>query len=401
MEYCSPQKQGLSLVFVLGIVAMLPPLAIDMYLPAFLSISQDLKVSQSDVQNTLTLFTLGFAVGQVLWGPLADSFGRKFPIVLGTALFAFIALLLTQVEHIGSFITLRFFQGFFGAAPAVTLGALLRDCFDKARLSKVMSLIMLVSILAPMIAPLLGGYLTVYFHWHAIFYLLATVGILSCILVTFRIPETLAFEHKVPFSLKKTIKNFRYLISQPITVGYILATAFALAGMFAFLTAGSIVYIEIYGVSVEHFGYFFFLNIGTMMLFTLFNAKFIHRLGAERMLQLGLKIQTTAGLWLLLVGMTNLGFWPMAIGVAVFIGVMSIISANAFTSILAHYPELAGTANSLTGMLRFMIAGFVGIIVTLLPTDSAIPMLFTMCLCAVFGAVGYYFLSYRQLRITQ
>ncbi len=152
---------------ILGMMAMLPPLAIDMYLPSFLDIARDLQVSQEKVQTTLAVFTFGFAVGQLFWGPMADSFGRKPIILFGLTGSALAAYFLTQVMTIENFYLLRLIQGLCAAAPAVVLGALVRDLFDRNMFAQMMSVIMIISMLAPLLAPILGGYIAKYFHWHS------------------------------------------------------------------------------------------------------------------------------------------------------------------------------------------------------------------------------------------
>lgn len=397
-QHSSAQQQA-SFVFilVLGILAMLPPLAIDMYLPSFLDIAQDLQVNPERVQNTLALFTLGFALGQLLWGPIADSFGRKPAILIGTFVSATIALILTQVASIEHFLGLRFVQGLFASAPAVVLGALLRDLFSKNYFSKMMSLIMLISMLAPLLAPFLGGYIAKFFHWHAVFYVLAFMGFLSCLLVLIRIPETLPSEKRVVFNLSGIVRNFRSLVQVKAVVGYVLCGAFSFAGMFCFLTSGSIVYIDIYGIASEHFGYFFIMNMSMMILFTSINSRMVMKVGAEKMLRFGLSVQFIAGTWLLLVAIFDLGFWPMALGIACYIGMLSTIGSNAMASILEQFPQYAGTANSLVGTIRFGTGALVGFLLSLLPIYSAKPMLLFMFFCVLIGVTSYYFLTYRSI----
>lgn len=390
-------KKSPIFVLILGILAMLPPLAIDMYLPSFLDIARDLSVNSERVQNTLALFTLGFALGQLLWGPVADSFGRKLPILIGTLVFAATALFLTQVDNIENFLLLRFIQGFFGSASAVVLGALLRDLFSKNYFSKMMSMIMLVSMIAPLLAPFIGGNLAKYFHWHSIFYVLAFFGILSCLLVLWKIPESHPLEKRVPFSLRVVLRNFALLIREKAVVGYVLAGAFSFAGMFSFLTSGSIVYIDIYQIAPENFGYFFIMNMSVMILFTSINGRMVVKVGAEKMLRFGLTLQFLAGSWLLLVAIFDLGFWAMAVGIAAFVGMLSTIGSNAMASILDRFPQVAGTANSLAGTIRFGTGAIVGFLISLVPITSAVPMLLSMFLCTLISVMSYYFLTYRGL----
>lgn len=239
---------------------MLTPLAIDMYLPSFGSIASDLHVSKERIQTTLALFTMGFAVGQLLWGPLSDSYGRKPTIIVGVIVAAVIALWLTQVGELYHFYILRFLQGFFGSAPAVVAGALLRDLFNKEAFSKMMSMIMLVTMVAPLVAPILGGYIADWFHWQAIFYLLTVLGLLAALLVWLRIPESLPKERRIPLDIIGVLRNYRTVATNRKVLGYIFTNAFSYSGMFCFLTSGSLVYTGVYGVAPKNFGYFFYIE---------------------------------------------------------------------------------------------------------------------------------------------
>ncbi|HDR0713211.1 TPA: Bcr/CflA family efflux MFS transporter, partial [Pasteurella multocida] len=151
-----PVKAGTIFIITLGILSMLPPLGVDMYLPAFLLIAKDLNVTPEQVQHTLTFFAAGMAIGQLFWGPVGDSYGRKPIILLGVLVSAVAALILTHIYSIGQFTGFRFIQGFFGAAPVVLVGAILRDLFHKNELSRIMSSITLVFMLAPLLAPIIG-----------------------------------------------------------------------------------------------------------------------------------------------------------------------------------------------------------------------------------------------------
>lgn len=385
-------------VATLGILSMLPPLGVDMYLPAFLDIARDLNVNSEQVQYTLTLFTFGMAVGQLFWGPVGDSYGRRPIILLGVSIASLVAFMLTDVDSIGSFNLLRFIQGFFGAAPVVLVGALLRDLFDKDKLSKMMSMVTLVLMIAPLLAPIIGGYLVKYLNWHSIFYVISAMGFLSVLLVVLVIPETHKKENRIPLRLNIIARNFLSLWKQKEVLGYMFSSALGFGGMFAFLTAGSIVYIGLYGVAVDQFGYFFMLNIGVMVAGSFINGRIVHRVGAERMLQIGLMIQCSAGLFLILTALFDWGFWFIAIGVAVFVGQNSLVSSNAMASILEKFPTMAGTANSMAGSVRFVVGASIGSLVALMKMDSAAPMLLTMGACAM-GAVNcYYFLTYRTLK---
>ena len=399
MKPSAPQSK--LFVIILGLLSMLPPLAIDMYLPSFLDIARDLNVSQEKVQTTLAIFTFGFAVGQLFWGPIADSFGRKPIILLGISGGAVASFFLTQTMEIGNFYLLRLIQGLFGAAPAVVLGALLRDLFDRNQFARVMSTISIITMLAPLLAPITGGYIAKWFHWHAIFYSLMMMGIICTTLVALYLPETLTQENKAPLNLIKVLKNFVTLIMHKPTLGYVMVGGMAFSGMFCFLTSGSLVYIGIYGVSPEHFGYFFIMNITIMIAMTVFNRQYVIKWGSERMLQIGISMQLLAGIWLIITASLELGLWPMAIGVSVFVGMISLIISNSSAAILDHYPQMAGTANAVAGTARFGIASIIGIGLSHIPITSERPMLYAMASCIIVGTLCYYFLTYRQHQASQ
>ncbi|OOF56716.1 Bcr/CflA family drug resistance efflux transporter [Rodentibacter genomosp. 2] len=385
-------------IMTLGILSMLPPFGVDMYLPSFLEIAKDLKISPEQVQHTLTAFAYGMAFGQLFWGPFGDSFGRKPIILLGVIVGAITALVLTEINSIGNFTALRFVQGFFGAAPVVLSGALLRDLFSKNELSKVMSTITLVFMVAPLVAPIIGGYIVKYFHWHAIFYVISLMGVLSTLLVFFIIPETHKKENRIPLRLNIIARNFMSLWKQKEVLGYMFAASFGFGGLFAFVTAGSIVYIGIYGIPVDQFGYFFMLNIAIMTFASFLNGRFVTKVGAETMLRTGLTVQFLSGMWLILTALFDFGFWSMALGVAFFVGQNPLISSNAMASILEKFPTMSGTANSLVGSVRFATGAIMGSLVATMKMDTAAPMLFTMGACVVIGVLAYYFLTYRNLK---
>ncbi|QIM63450.1 Bcr/CflA family drug resistance efflux transporter [Pasteurellaceae bacterium Orientalotternb1] len=378
-------------LLILGMLSMLPPLAIDMYLPSFLDIARDLNVSPEKVQTTLAIFTLGFTGGQLFWGPIADSFGRKPIILLGLSGSAIAAFFLTQTVTIDNFYLWRLVQGVFAAAPSVVLGALMRDLFERNEFAKMMSTIMLIMMIAPLIAPVIGGYLAKWFHWHTIFYLLLIMGVFCTFLVALKIPETLAVDNRNPINFQKVLSNLGSMVSHKAALGYMLVGGLSFGGMFAFLTSGSLVYIGLFDVSPEHFGYFFMLNIGVLMVMTFINGRLVGKLGSERMLQIGLLLQLLAGIWLVIVGIFHLGLWAMTFGVAFFSGMVSTIGSNASAAILDRYPHMAGTANAVAGTARFGIGSFIGMIISYIPLTSERPMLFTMAICTSVSFAVYYF----------
>ncbi|MEZ9446102.1 Bcr/CflA family multidrug efflux MFS transporter [Vibrio splendidus] len=383
---------GWMLFLVLGAIGALTPLAIDMYLPAMPTIAKDLGVTAGEVQITLTAYTAGFALGQLLHGPLADSYGRKPVLLIGVFFFAVASVVSATTHGIEALTLVRTAQGFAGAA-AVIIQAVVRDMFDREDFARTMSFVTLVMTVAPLIAPMIGGYLALWFGWRSIFWVLAIFAVIVILAVIIKIPETLPVDNRQPLRFKTTIRNYARLCKNPTAMGLIFSGAFSFSGMFAFLTAGSFVYIDVYGVRPDLFGYLFGLNIVAMILMTTINGRIVKKVGSHTMLRAALVIQLLAGVGLLVGWALDLGLWGIVPFVMLFIGTISTIGSNSMGLLLSGYPNMAGTASSLAGTLRFGTGSVVGAIVAMLPSDSAGSMAMVMAACAVMSALLYWTLG--------
>ncbi|HHA1313037.1 TPA: Bcr/CflA family multidrug efflux MFS transporter [Enterobacter kobei] len=370
------------IVFILGLLAMLMPLSIDMYLPALPVISAQFGVPAGSAQMTLSTYILGFALGQLLYGPMADSLGRKPVILGGTLVFAGAAVACALAQTIDHLIFMRFLHGLAAAAASVVINALMRDIYPKEEFSRMMSFVMLVTTIAPLVAPMVGGAVLVWFSWHAIFWILALAALLASAMIFFFIDETLPPEHRQKFHIRTTIGNFASLFRHKRVLSYMLASGFSFAGMFSFLSAGPFVYIELNHVSPQHFGYYFALNIVFLFVLTIINSRFVRRVGALNMFRAGLWIQFVMAVWLVVSAFLGVGFWALVIGVAAFVGCVSMISSNAMAVILDEFPHMAGTASSLAGTFRFGIGAIVGALLSMATFTTAWPMLWAMAFCA-------------------
>ncbi|WP_340616478.1 Bcr/CflA family multidrug efflux MFS transporter [Xenorhabdus entomophaga] len=375
----------LGLVMILGLLSMLMPLAIDMYLPSMPTIAENFGVSDGLVQMTQNSYILGFAIGQMFYGPMADSLGRKPVILGGVIVFAISSAACALAQDIHTFISMRFLHGFSAAAAGVVINALMRDMFTKDEFSRSMSFVTLVMVIAPLLAPMLGGMMLIWFNWHAIFWSIAIAAIVAAVLVTFFIKETLPQEKRQPFNLKNTLMQFIMLFRQRQVLCYILASGFSFAGMFSFLSVGPFVYIKLNGVSEQNFGYYFGLNIIFLFIMTIINSQCVRRYGALKMLHIGLFVQFVMGLWLLFSTLFDLGFISLVMGVAIYISGISMITSNTMAVVLDDYPHMAGTVSSLAGTIRFSIAALVGATLSFMPGESAWPMVGAMVLCATLG----------------
>ena len=381
------------IVFILGLLAMLMPLSIDMYLPALPVISAQFGVPAGSAQMTLSTYILGFALGQLFYGPMADSFGRKPVILGGTLIFAGAAVACAQAQTIDQLIVMRFFHGLAAAAASVVINALMRDIYPKEEFSRMMSFVMLVTTIAPLVAPMAGGAVLVWFSWHVIFWILALAALLASAMIFFFIDETLPAERRQKFHIRTTMGNFASLFRHKRVLSYMLASGFSFAGMFSFLSAGPVVYIELNHVSPQHFGYYFALNIVFLFIMTIINSRFVRRVGALNMFRAGLWIQFVMAIWLVLSAFTGVGFWALVVGVAAFVGCVSMVSSNAMAVILDEFPHMAGTASSLAGTFRFGIGAIVGALLSMATFNTAWPMLWAMAFCATSSILFYLYAS--------
>lgn len=374
------------LIFILGLLSMLMPLAIDMYLPSMPTIARDFGVTESDVQMTLNSYLIGFAAGQLVYGPMADALGRKPVILGGTLIFALASAGCAMSQDIGTFIGMRGLHGFAAAAASVVINALMRDMFTKDEFSRSMSFVVLVMTVAPLLAPIMGGMMMLWFSWHAIFWTIMIAALIAALLVLFFIRETLPKERRQPFRLRIMLGQFVTLFRQKRVLCYMVASGFSFAGMFSFLSAGSFVYIQLYGLTELEFGYCFALNIVFLFIMTTINSRYVRRFGALNMLRTGLVVQLLAGCWLVLAASADLGFVALMIGVACYVGNIAMITSNAMAVILDDYPHMAGTASSLAGVLRFGIGAGVGAVVASFNMTTVWPMVGAMALCILIAA---------------
>ncbi|MCX8956537.1 Bcr/CflA family multidrug efflux MFS transporter [Erwinia psidii] len=381
------KNSSLGLVVILGLLAMLMPLSIDMYLPALPQIAREFGVSAGSVQMTLNIYILGFALGQLIYGPLADSFGRKPVISVGTLVFAVAAAACAMAQTIDQLIFMRLLHGLSAAAGSVVISALMRDCYSKEEFSRMMSFVMLVTTIAPLLAPIVGGWLLLIWSWHAVFWSISMVAVVTTVMVVTQIKETLPADKRQKFHLRTTLLNFLSLVRHKRVFSYMLASGFSFAGMFSFLNAGPFVYIELNHISPQNFGYYFALNVVFLFLMTLVNSRSVRRFGPVVMFRFGLLVQLSMAVWMVVVSAFNLGFLPLVFGVALYIGCVAMVSSNAMAVILEEFPHMAGTASSLAGTLRFGVGALTGALLSTITFTSAWPMVSSIFICATLSVL--------------
>ena len=387
---------GPAIIIILGVLSAFGPLSMDMYLPGLPALAAWFATSPGNAQLTLSAFVVGFAVCQLVYGPLSDQLGRKWVLVGGVALFAVAGAACAVAPDIESLIVFRFLQAVGGGAGVVLTRAIVRDLYAKEAGARALSLMLLVPSLAALIGPFVGGQILQYADWRVIFWLLTAFGVFTLLLAALRLPETLAPERRQRSGLLRILGEYVSILRHRRTVGYMLCGAFSFSGMMAQMSGTPFIYIELFGVSPQNFGFLFALNIVGIMLGSFVNSRLVMRLGLRRMLIAGTTVALAGGL--ALAGFALAGWGGLAGIVApivLFMAPHNVVNANATAAALERFPHIAGTASALIGAIRFGTGAAVGALVGLAHDGTALPMALVLAGCAIGSAAAFWFLADR------
>lgn len=378
----APQSR-LRLILMLGALSAFAPLSIDLYLPALPAISADFQTGASEVQLTLSAFFFGLALGQAILGPLSDALGRRRPLLIGLAAYTLASLLCAIAPSISALIAFRFVQGFAGAAGIVVARAIVRDLYTGVAAARFMSMLMLVSGLAPILAPVLGGQVLLFAPWQGVFVVLTVFGVVLLAVIGAGLRETLPPEQRQTEGLHGTLVTFRELVGDRSFVGYALASGLGIAAVFCYIAGASFVFQDMYGASPQTFSLIFGMNAVGLVVAGQVNGRLVGRVEPIRLLKAGLVTGTVAAL--LLVTVVASGPFGQALGIAGFlvplffvVAPVGFIMPNATVLALAGAPRTAGAASALLGLLQFGLGAVVAPLVGLGGSSTALPMALMM-----------------------
>lgn len=380
------KRQSFLLIFILGTLSAIGPFSIDMYLAGFPAIARDLNTDVPRVALSLSSFFVGICVGQMLYGPLLDRYGRKRPLYFGLTLYLLTSLACAFVTSVEALIVLRFLQAIGGCAGMVASRAMVRDLFPVEQSAKVFSLLMLVIGVSPLIAPTLGGYITTGLGWHYIFVTLALMAAAILVAVHFVLPESRKPDPSFSLRPKPIITNFLQIIKEPQFYTYTFTGAIASAGLYAYISGSPLVYIEIFGVSEEHYGWIFAGCAAGLILSSQLNTAVLQKFTSDQILLVALPVQTVVGL--LLVSGTAfgmLGLTGTVLLIALFLSCQGFIFPNASALALAPFSKHAGSASALMGALQMGLGALASASVSIFNDQSAIPMTAVMAACTLAG----------------
>ena len=384
-------RRYLQLVVVLGALIALGPLTIDMYLPAFPSLSADLNASDSATQLTLTGMLGGLAFGQLVIGPLSDAFGRKRPLMTGLLAHAVASLLAALAPSIYLLATVRVLQGFAGAAISVVAMAIVRDLFSGNAVARLMSRLMLVVGLAPILAPSIGGVILKWTSWRGIFGVLAGIAVLLTVVALIGLRETLPVERRRPANLGATLRTYRSLVRDSAFLALVFIGGLMMSAMFAYVSGSSFVLQDGYGLDEVTFGLVFGLNAAGLTVASQLNPLMIDRFGVVNVLSGAMLTGLLASSVLVLVGLTGAGGLPaVLVPLAVVVASVGLALPNTPALALTRHGEAAGTAAAMLGAVQFGVGAVVAPLVGLFGSTSPVPMAAVMVTVTALASVLMY-----------
>lgn len=368
-------------LILMGALTAIGPLSIDMYLPAFPTISQEFN-APGQVELSLASFFTGLAIGQLFYGPLSDRIGRKPPLYAGLLLFLLASVGAAFSGSMTQLIVWRFVQGLGGCAGMVIARAVVRDRCSPQEAARAFSLLMLVMGLAPILAPLLGGFVVTHTGWRPLFFLLAAFAAI-CLFCIWRL---LRESHEMPstdkFSLRKIMGDYGRILRHREFMRYSLCSSLAFTGMFAYIAGSPHVLMQVHGIAPQDYGWFFGSNAFGLIAASQLNARLLRHRDMHWLLRRGVMSVALTGMTLAV--LASLDWLPLPLllaGLFLFISSLGFISPNASAAALAHQGKHAGTASALMGALQFVLATAAGAAMSLWHTPSALPLAMVMALC--------------------
>ncbi|GAB4032561.1 multidrug effflux MFS transporter [Spirosoma gilvum] len=373
------KKTYFFLILILGSLTALGPFSIDMYLPGFPAIAKDLHTTPAKVSLSLSGFFIGISVGQLLYGPLLDRFGRKKPLYIGLIVYILASAGCAFTTSIDGLIVMRVIQAIGSCAAAVSSVAMVRDLFPVKDNAKVFSLLLLVVGASPMIAPTIGGYVTSALGWQTVFFILMGLGIAIFIAVYFWLPSTYKPDEAISLKPKPILLNFWQVLREPQFYTYAFTSAIAFSGLFAYVSGSPILFMDVFHTDEKVYGWIFaFLSVGFIGSSQV-NTLLLRSYKSEQIINMALVGQVLIGSIFLTVAL--LGWLTLPITIIflfIFLCCIGFTNPNAAALSLAPFAKNAGSASALMGALQMGMGTLISVFISLFELPSAIPMVLGM-----------------------
>lgn len=373
-------RQRLVYALVLGLLASLGPLCIDLYLPALPEMAGELNTSTATAQLSLTAGLLGLGVGQLIFGPYSDKLGRMRPLLVSLTLLLFAPLWCALAPNIDQLLIARLLQGLAGAGGAVISRAIARDLYSGHELTRFFALLMLVNGLAPIVAPVLGGAMLQFMDWRGIFGVLAGIAVLLFTLASLKLSESLPAERRSQGGILAMLQSLGGLLTQRQFMGLCLTQGFVMAGMFAYIGASPFVLQQIYGLSPQMFSLCFAINGVGLIISAQISSRLSIHWGERKVLKGGLTLAAISSLLLLLAASLHAPLVLLLVPLFFSVAVIGIVGPTASSLAMQSQGDKAGSASALIGVSMFAL-GACSVPLTGLGGTSSVSMALTIVGC--------------------
>jgi DHA1 family bicyclomycin/chloramphenicol resistance-like MFS transporter len=371
-------------IFTLGLLSAMGAFSIDMYLPGFPDIAKDLHTTIAHITLSITSFFIGISVGQMIYGPLLDKYGRKKPLYIGLAVYLVTSLACAYAPTANALIGIRFLQALGSCAGMVASRALVRDIFPVNENAKIFSLLMLVLAISPIVAPTLGGYMTALFGWQSIFFILTGLAAVTLVLVYFKLPEGRPPNLSLSLLPRPIINSFWEVAKVPQFYTYALAGAIASSGLYAYIAGSPFVFMDLYRVSEKQYGWIFAFVAMGLIGASQANTILLKKYSSEQIIRVTLFCQSLAGMALVLGTWFHfLGLFSTIFLIWIFLSTQGFAFPNSSALCLAPFSKNAGTASALMGAIQLGFGAISTALVSVLNNGTPMPMAAVMCVCAV------------------
>ena len=382
---------------ILGALTTFGPMAIDLYLPAFPDVAVDLGVSVTTVPLTLTTSMIGMGVGQFLYGPLSDRYGRKKPMMVGLILFTVASVACALAPTFGVLLITRFFQSLGGAAGVVIARAIVRDLYQGKELAKALSIVVMVFAFAPIFAPTLGAVLLTFGGWRSLFYFLAIFGI-ACMAASLQIPETLLPERRTDHGIASAVRVYASIVIDSRFLAPAMLIGFTYVILFSFISTSPAVLIDFFGLGELPFAVLFGFLSFCFALGAPINRRLLNSFSMQQLIRALVGLQLVASMILLWTALTTPNLWVVTAAIGLGMFTVGAVSANATALCLDPFPGAAGSAAALVGVFGMAVGAIVSSMLVAISMPVVTELGTAMFFGAVAGALMLPFLSERRRR---
>ncbi len=382
-------ENRVAIFIVVGALTGIAPLSIDAYIPGLPELTSDLGTSTSTGQLTLTAFLLGLALSQVVAGSISDNVGRRTPVIAGLVAYVVSSLLCGLAPNIWTLTFLRLVQGAAAGVGFVIARAIVRDLYTGSAGARVFARLVLISGVAPVVAPIIGGQVLRFTSWRGLFVVFAVISSVILVVANIVLVETLPDHLRHEPGIRTKLRVFRRLIFDRTFLPYALVGSLGFAAMFSYIAGAPFVLEDIHGLSPQEFSVAFAANAAGLVALSQISGRYVERVGPSVLLRAGALMSAAGGVVTLLSVVLDAGLTPLLAGLWLMVSAIGLIVPNSTALALAHQGERAGSASALYGLGQFGLGAVLAPLAGVAGNHDALPMGITIAVCGL-GALLIY-----------